>query len=260
MTYRSVAIWVGILLVVVSANTRAQDAVTLDSIIGSPMPGEVKANTDLVFFFKFQINGGNMKNMQNCFIVGSPDGAGWQLPAIDTLDYMLSSYLDGGQFFTITPSGGSGADTAYWAGFSIFGSGVPSGYYDFALKLSSKVDESDVGKTICIDSADGTPACYWSWTSNATGTFKPDWAGPYCFEIVSCCQGFRGNVDGDPGDMIDITDLTYLVAYAFQGGPHAPCVFEGDVNADGGLTPFILDLTYLVDYMFNGGPEPPACP
>ncbi|MEW5993783.1 MAG: hypothetical protein AB1744_05225 [Candidatus Zixiibacteriota bacterium] len=43
-----------------------------------------------------------------------------------------------------------------------------------------------------------------------------------------CCNhdGIRGNVDGivGPGGPIDVADLTYLVAYLFQGGPApAPC-------------------------------------
>jgi hypothetical protein len=74
-----------------------------------------------------------------------------------------------------------------------------------------------------------------------------------------CCMGsIRGNVDYDPGDAIDISDLVYLVDYMFTGGPPPPCAEEADMNAD--LAQDISDLVYLVDYMFTGGPPPLACP
>lgn len=79
----------------------------------------------------------------------------------------------------------------------------------------------------------------------------------------SCCVGIRGNVDGDPGDAIDISDLVYLADYMFTGGPAPECWSEANVD---GLGPDdasgvdISDLTYLTDYMFTGGPPPPPCP
>ena len=72
-----------------------------------------------------------------------------------------------------------------------------------------------------------------------------------------CCIGIRGNVDGDPGDAINVADLTYLVDYLFFGGPPPPCEEEGNVNGLGGIN--VADLTYLVDYLFFGGPAPPPC-
>ncbi|MDH4035067.1 MAG: hypothetical protein OEV80_14855, partial [candidate division Zixibacteria bacterium] len=67
--------------------------------------------------------------------------------------------------------------------------------------------------------------------------------------------------DFDPDDIIDISDLVYLVDYMFTGGPAPPCPNEADIDGSGGDPPIdISDLVYLVDYMFTGGPEPPACP
>lgn len=73
-----------------------------------------------------------------------------------------------------------------------------------------------------------------------------------------CCIDIRGNVDYDPGDVIDISDLVYLVDYMFSGGPEPPCPEEADIDGSGGID--ISDLVYLVDYMFSGGPPPVACP
>jgi hypothetical protein len=71
-----------------------------------------------------------------------------------------------------------------------------------------------------------------------------------------CCvqRGDANNSGGNP----DIADVTYLVAYAFKGGPAPPCLDEGDVNGSGG-NPDIADVTYLVAYAFKGGPAPPPC-
>lgn len=79
-------------------------------------------------------------------------------------------------------------------------------------------------------------------------------------ELQGCCVGIRGNVNGDPNDEIDISDLDYLVSFMFDGGPAPPCMEEGNINgsADGLID--ISDLTYFVAFMFGGGPAPPACP
>lgn len=74
---------------------------------------------------------------------------------------------------------------------------------------------------------------------------------------MSCCVGDRGNVDGDPDDLCNIVDLTYLVAYLFGEGDPPPCEKEADVNSDGSVN--IVDLTYIVAYLFGGGPSPDPC-
>ena len=61
-----------------------------------------------------------------------------------------------------------------------------------------------------------------------------------------------GDVDGS--GMVDIGDLVYFVAYAFQGGPPPPDLNQADV--DGSCRVDISDIVYLVQYMFLGGPAP----
>ncbi|MFH1686662.1 MAG: C10 family peptidase [bacterium] len=75
---------------------------------------------------------------------------------------------------------------------------------------------------------------------------------------TGCCAGIRGNIDGDPGETIDIGDLVHLVTYMFQGGPPPACDDEANINGSGELD--IADLVYLVTYMFSGGPAPASCP
>jgi hypothetical protein len=77
-------------------------------------------------------------------------------------------------------------------------------------------------------------------------------------DAPSCCQGNRGNVDGDQGDAVNISDVTALVAYLFSGGTEPSCLDEADVNADGTVN--IADVTYLVAFLFSGGDAPMPCP
>jgi hypothetical protein len=73
-------------------------------------------------------------------------------------------------------------------------------------------------------------------------------------------QPISGNIDYDPGDIVDISDLVYLVDYMFTGGPAPACFEEANVDGSDLLSLDISDLVYLIDYMFSGGPLPAACP
>jgi hypothetical protein len=77
---------------------------------------------------------------------------------------------------------------------------------------------------------------------------------------LQCCEGIRGNINGDPNDEITIVDLTYLVAYLFASGPEPPCPEEGNVDGDPAETINLVDLQYLLNWLFANGPAPEACP
>ena len=76
--------------------------------------------------------------------------------------------------------------------------------------------------------------------------------------IAGCCIGIAGNTNADPTDGIDVSDVTFLVAYMFKGGPEPPCPEEANVDGLGGID--IADLTFIVSYAFKGGPPPADCP
>jgi len=63
-----------------------------------------------------------------------------------------------------------------------------------------------------------------------------------------------GSADGD--NLITISDLTYIAAYLFQGGPLPPVPAAANVDGTGEIS--ISDITYLVAYLFTSGP-PPIC-
>lgn len=60
-----------------------------------------------------------------------------------------------------------------------------------------------------------------------------------------CCV-LPGDVNHDGN--FDIADLTYYVAYMFQGGPAPPCLVEADLNRDCVLD--VADLTEWICWIF----------
>jgi hypothetical protein len=69
----------------------------------------------------------------------------------------------------------------------------------------------------------------------------------------TCCVT-PGNANGNDPPAVNILDITYLIAYLYQGGPPPPCCPEGDAN--GNCTINILDITYLIAYLYQDGPVP----
>lgn len=70
----------------------------------------------------------------------------------------------------------------------------------------------------------------------------------------SCCD-LPG--DADNNGLVNILDMTYLIAYLYKGGPAPICIPEGDINGNGQTN--ILDVIHLLNYLYNSGPAP-ICP
>ncbi|UCC43854.1 MAG: VCBS repeat-containing protein [Candidatus Zixiibacteriota bacterium] len=77
-------------------------------------------------------------------------------------------------------------------------------------------------------------------------------------QIVSCCTGQVGNVDGDPENVVDIGDLTRLIDYLFISFEEPGCMAEANVD---GISPVdIGDLTALIDFLFISYDPLAECP
>jgi hypothetical protein len=76
-------------------------------------------------------------------------------------------------------------------------------------------------------------------------------------DTVGCCVGLSGNVDSDPAQIVDISDLSVLVEYLFGGAAVLACSEEADIDQSGAVD--ISDLTALVTYLFFGGLAPAGC-
>lgn len=75
---------------------------------------------------------------------------------------------------------------------------------------------------------------------------------------TTCCKGVRGNLDGDPEELVDISDLTYLVSCVFNiiAPCDIQCLDEWDLDRSGSMD--ISDLQGLLDYLFFGATLPPC--
>jgi hypothetical protein len=64
---------------------------------------------------------------------------------------------------------------------------------------------------------------------------------------------FHGDVEWD-GDL-DVSDISYFVAFLFLGGPAPkPELIVADMNCDEAIN--VSDLSYFITYMFEAGPIP----
>ncbi len=135
---------------------------------------------------------------------------------------------------------------------------LPAGEGQAIVKLQFEITGTpSFGQTAPISFA-----TYASNVARFSGRLIPDY-NPILIDglahFSSCCQGFRGNIDNDPAQEINIVDLIYLVNYMFQEGPDPECMAEANVDGDFMSTIDIADLIHLVNYMFQDGPEPFIC-
>ncbi|MDH3891719.1 MAG: hypothetical protein OEV49_11600 [candidate division Zixibacteria bacterium] len=210
-----------------------------------------------------------VKGMVNGYELCATGGVTWvgswgldpSFPANDWFDLVFSI----GQFGW----DGAGCDSVRFGGSVMVGTGLPPGFFGPVYYITVDFDDNSafIGETFCLDSAYCPPSGNWMWSyGSAVGAFPPDWDGPHCFDLVSCCRGTRGNVDGDPADQVDIADLIYMADWMFSDaggdpddyGPPPPCLAEADIDGSGAND--ITDLVGLVDFMFNGGAPPADCP
>ncbi len=131
--------------------------------------------------------------------------------------------------------------------------------------------------TTLVDAALMSGSCNFTW-DGTDSLGQPCDSGLYWVLVVDTCfygdiyTGEPANVvikdqwfdhvynpyiDYTPGDVnddgsVDVADMSYLVAYLFEGGP-LPQPYEcvGDIDATGSID--VGDLTYLVAYLFQGG-------
>jgi hypothetical protein len=78
---------------------------------------------------------------------------------------------------------------------------------------------------------------------------------------LSCCSGITGNVDDDAGGLVDIGDLTALIAYLYiPPNPEPICTQEANIDGDGEGLVDIGDLTALIAYLYiPPNATPAAC-
>lgn len=105
---------------------------------------------------------------------------------------------------------------------------------------------------------DGVQYMWWCRAINVDGSVASDWEGPVVFTAgAPCCEGRTGNVDNDPDGMVDIADLTELIAYLFIDFELPECIEEANTDGDIDGVVDISDLNVMITYLFIDF-EPPA--
>ncbi len=106
---------------------------------------------------------------------------------------------------------------------------------------------------------DMTVKVIWGYdvSAKATDTFRLHW-----LKLGVGWPGICGdyNVPGNQptgGDgVVNIADLTFIIAYLYGGGPSPNPLCAADMNGDDAVN--IADLTYIIAYLYGGGPNPVA--
>ncbi len=231
----------------------------------------------------------NSYNAVNPMRVYSPDGATWAHATgdggnfkgfspdvfglwIDTTGIYPQSAFPGMYKFGCYGCDGAGSDTIGW----IASGGLDNdGNITLAIRpLDSGIQYyiiiraklADTGKHICIDSVSrGGPGCVWTWPSfnyvPGYHTF-PAMTGRGCFVLAKepCCRGgLTGNVDCDPNDLVDISDLSEYIDSHYVNVRFHCCPAEANMDGslDGGID--ISDLTALIDYLYISFTPLAAC-
>lgn len=116
---------------------------------------------------------------------------------------------------------------------------------------------------ICFDTATIGPYSSARFVNASNQGFTPFWSGPVCLfsgedsdsdgvgnACRFCCIGMSGNIDCDPGEIVDVSDLTSLIDHLFLSLSPLCCKGEGDIDGDGSRDVSLADLTLLIDHLF----------
>jgi M6 family metalloprotease-like protein len=68
--------------------------------------------------------------------------------------------------------------------------------------------------------------------------------------LPRCCFGSAGNIDQDPGNTVNLTDLTILVDRLFSSFGDIPCPASANIDGDPGCQVNLTDVTALVNSLF----------
>jgi len=78
----------------------------------------------------------------------------------------------------------------------------------------------------------------------------------YAFKSLAVAPSFICG-DANSDELVNLLDITYLIAYLYSEGPPPDIMDSADVNNDGAVN--LLDITYLIEFLYKEGPDP-DCP
>jgi hypothetical protein len=235
-------------------------SVYLHHVNGLKGPDTVFAGTPVRFMIGLSSDSvRGMKGLSAAFRFYSPDGAQWGSLTIDTVPGW-SNHFDIGTFLQGVPVS-DGNDTVRLQAMAMAGS-WPAGMNQVGLAISTSFASSESGKTICFDSvADSVTETGLNFVMFPQNSYRavPYWPGPYCFTIYACGHGLAGNVDCDPMDVIDISDLSAMIDRLFFTYEPFCCYPEANCDGDPAGEVDIGDISALVGHLFLSIPITHMC-
>lgn len=175
---------------------------------------------------------------------GTADGSGWSWcingPTYSVCDSNVAGPLAG--------SGPAAIVEAIVASINASGcAGIIAGaVQDSSFAIGSSCVQ---GFEFCIGPAGSTPTCCISELDPNSCSVDATFEQLDFYECFMC-----GDVNNSGN--LSISDVIYLIAFVFSGGPPPPyCV--GNANGDCVLS--ISDAVYIVSFIFAGGPSPGNC-
>jgi hypothetical protein len=132
-------------------------------------------------------------------------------------------------------------------------------YYDFR---SPRIDTSSLAtpKLVAPVLLGADSVYYWRYRIYNGATYSA-YSNPFAVYISpgACCLGYVGNVDCDPSDNIDISDLTALIDNLYISFTTLCCKEEANVDGSQDGSVDISDLTALIDYLYISFTPLKAC-
>jgi len=238
-------------------------SVTVDLVAGAAGYNSLAIGQPITFRFQIQNSSeSDIRFLSNGFTLYSPDGADWESHTVQSEEGDIE--IGAGQVhFTsssedpllegLMQSGCEVADADRFGLVSLSFWGIPPGHGgDFYYLSIGSFGPDDIGKTIVLDTSSFGNAGSWEWLANGWTRVIPSWDGPFSFTIEE--PDYQPG-DADNSGTVDLSDLTFIVAYLFNGGaaPATPeaCDVDGNCNIIN-----IADLTYLVNFLFLNGDSP----
>ena len=205
-------------------------SVTLDHVDGLNAAGRIIPGEPVTFHIRYSNNSVNVVYATSNGFRLHGDGTTIQWQPISgqwSPSIPWGYYFDSYVYMGIYSGTGSGADTIGFAGQGVVG--LPVGFSEIAVMITTEVDAAYAGATLCLDSC-WFSGYTWRW-GQGMWSFFPSWDGPHCFAVfpAGCCV-IRGDVDHSGVEPIDIADLVYLVDFMFNAGPVPDCFYRPDVS------------------------------
>lgn len=161
--------------------------VSLDHVVGSAQSGTIVAGQPVDFYIRVTNLSSYHWMFANRFLLFSPDGAQWENTVPEFTGAMDPGWFDIAFMTLCGDCDGISVDTPGFTGVYAMQSGMPLDFDDVAFKITiGPIDESYIGRTICLDRAPIDNGAEWNWADAVTSyTIEPNWDGPHYFEIVA---------------------------------------------------------------------------